>query len=379
MDNTGNPDIREYDGSKYKNLERRNRSGFHSFNPKIVSIGGGTGLSAMLRGIKRYTTDITAVVSVADDGGGSGVLRQDLNIPPPGDIRSCILALSEVEPVMERLLNYRFDSGQLKGQSFGNLFLAAMTGTFSGDFVEAVRNVCEVLNITGRVFPVTASNVELVATMEDGSTVVGESRIGRSVSERHSAIKKVRLRKRFGNLMPVETLSEIVDEIKSADLITLGPGSLYTSVLPNLVIDDLRTAVRESDAPVVYINNIMTQPGETDGYTAFDHALAILDHTFDDFLDYCIVNTGAISPELVERYKADGAVPVEYDKSRFASTSINVIERDMASVDAEGHVRHNTYALADALVDIISINRNEHGQKVSGEGVLLYTPEHRRR
>ena len=363
--------------SKYKNLQRGNQSGFHRFNPKIVSIGGGTGLSSMLRGIKRYTTDITAVVSVADDGGGSGMLREELKIPPPGDIRNCILALSQVEPVMEKLLSYRFDSGQLKGQSFGNLFLAAMTGTFDGDFVEAVRNVCEVLNITGRVYPVTASDVELVATMEDGSTVVGESRIGRSVSERNSAIKKVRLRDK--SLMPVETLNEVLREVRDADLITLGPGSLYTSVLPNLVIDDLKNAIHKSSAPVVYINNIMTQPGETDDYTAFDHCLAILDHTFDDFIDYCIVNTGAISPELAERYKSEGACPVEYDKTRFASTDMTVIERNMVTVDNRGHVRHNTYTLADALIDILSINRNEHGQEVSGEGVLLYNPKNRRR
>ncbi len=365
--------------SKYKNLERGRQSGFQPFNPKIVSIGGGTGLSAMLRGIKRYTDDITAVVTVADDGGGSGVLREDLKIPPPGDIRNCILALSEVEPVMERLLSYRFESGRLKGQSFGNLFLAAMTGTFGGDFVEAVRNVCEVLNITGRVYPVTASDVELIATMEDGSTVVGESRIGRSVDAETGAIKKVRLRKKSGGLLPVETLNEVLREISEADLITLGPGSLYTSVLPNLVIEDLKNAVRKSKAPVVYINNIMTQPGETDGYTAFDHALAILDHTFDDFLDYCIVNTGEISPDIIKKYKDDGACPVEYDKSRFGSTDITVIERDLVTEDSEGHVRHNTYALADALIDIISINRNEEGRKVSGEGVLLYSPKFKRR
>ena len=361
-------------GSKYDSFKKNSE-----FNPKIVSIGGGTGLSAMLRGMKRYTSDITAVVSVADDGGGSGVLREDLKIPPPGDIRNCILALSQVEPVMEKLLMYRFDSGILEGQSFGNLFLAAMTGTFNGDFVTAVRNVCEVLNITGRVYPVTASDVELVATLENGTTVVGESRIGNSVNEHSSPIKKVRLRSKTDSLMPVETLKEILTEVRDADLITLGPGSLYTSVLPNLVIDDLREAIMKSRAPVVYIHNIMTQPGETDNYTAFDHALAILDHTCDDFIDYCIVNSGSIDEELLEKYRLDGAARVEYDKIRFASTKMTVIERNLVSVDSEGHVRHNTYALADALLDIISINRNEKGQKVSSEGVLLYSPKNRRR
>lgn len=355
--------------SKYEYLKNQSR-----FRPKIVSIGGGTGLSTMLRGIKKYTSDITAVVTVADDGGGSGVLREDLKMPPPGDIRNCILALSQVEPVMDRLLNYRFSSGVLDGQSFGNLFVAAMTGIFDGDFVTAVRNVCRVLNITGKVFPVTASDVELVATLENGDTVIGESRIGMSVREHNSPIKKVRLRAKDNNLMPIEPLHEILDEIYSADLITLGPGSLYTSVIPNLVIPDLRDALKGARAPIVYINNIMTQPGETDNYTAFDHALAILDHTYDDLIDYCIVNDSEISDDLLEKYKADGAAPVVFDKHRFASTGIVTIERPLASVDADGHVRHNFDVLTDALLDIISINRNEQGLEVSSEGVVLYKP-----
>lgn len=356
-------------GSRYEKL--KNQSGFR---PKIVSIGGGTGLSTMLRGIKRYTSDISAVVTVADDGGGSGVLREDLKMPPPGDIRNCILALSQVEPVMERLLNYRFDSGVLEGQSFGNLFVAAMTGTFDGDFVTAVRNVCRVLNITGKVFPVTASDVELVATLENGETVIGESRIGTSVSEHKSPIKKVRLRCKTDELMPIEPLREILDEVEKADLITLGPGSLYTSVLPNLVIPGLKDAIMRANAPVVYINNIMTQPGETDNYTAFDHALAILDHTCDGVINYCIVNNSEISGELLERYKADGAEQVVYDSTRFASTNIVAIERPLVSVDRDGHVRHDIDVLTDTLLDIININRNEKGLEVSSEGVVLYKP-----
>lgn len=349
------------------------------FRPKIVSIGGGTGLSTMLRGIKKYTADISAVVTVADDGGGSGILREDFKMPPPGDIRNCILALSEVEPVMGSLFNYRFDSGVLDGQSFGNLFVAAMTQIFDGDFVTAVRNVGRVLNITGKVFPVTASDVELVATLENGDTVVGESRIGTSVSEHKSPIKKVRLRSKSDEMMPIEPLREIIDEIEKADLITLGPGSLYTSILPNLVIPGLKDAVMRAKAPVVYINNIMTQPGETDNYTAFDHALAILDHTYDRFINYCIVNSSKISSELLDKYEADGAKPVIFDKTRFASTNIVTIEKPLASVDENGHVRHNTDVLTDALIDIISINRNDQGLEVSSEGVVIYKPGGRSR
>lgn len=350
-----------------------------SFCPKIVSIGGGTGLSTMLRGIKKYTSDISAVVSVADDGGGSGVLREEFNMPPPGDIRNCILALSEVEPLMGELLNYRFSTGMLDGQSFGNLLLAAMTKIYEDDFVTAVRNVGRVLNITGKVFPVTASDVELVATLENGDTVVGETRIGSSVKDYKSPIKKVRLRQKGDEIMPVQPLREILDEIEKADLITIGPGSLYTSILPNLVIPGLKDAIMKAKAPVVYINNIMTQPGETDGYTAFDHVLAILDHTCDRFLDYSIVNTSEVDDVLLKKYKEDGATAVVYDKERFLSTNITAIERPLAVVDESGHVRHNTDVLTDALLDIISINRNEHGMEISSEGVLIYKPSGRQR
>lgn len=345
-----------------------------NFAPKIVSIGGGTGLSTMLRAIKKYTQDITAVVAVSDDGGGSGLLRDDFNMPPPGDVRNCIMALSHVEPVMESLLTYRFDNGLLSGQNFGNLFLAAMTEMFDGDFVKAVRNVCRVLNITGKVFPVTAANVDLVATLQSGETVVGESNIGKSIIHHNSPIKKVRLVPKTENIISIEPLREILDEISQADLITIGPGSLYTSILPNLVIHGLAEAIHNAKAPVVYINNIMTQPGETENYTAFDHAQAILDHTYEDFIDYCIINTLDISDELKEKYKGDKSILVPYDKERFASTSIKTIERDMLTVSPRGHIRHNTEVLSDTLLYIGNLSRTDKNVVVSDEGVVLYKP-----
>lgn len=361
----------------FENSDFRSNNDNHisKFKPKIVSIGGGTGLSTMLRAIKKYTTDITAVVTVSDDGGGSGVLRDDLNMPPPGDVRNCIMALSHVEPVMESLLTYRFDNGSLSGQSFGNLFLAAMTEMFDGDFVKAVRNVCRVLNITGKVFPVTATNVDLVATLESGRTVVGESNIGKSIIYHNSPIKKVRLIPKTDNPISIEPLTEILEEISQADLITIGPGSLYTSILPNLVVHGLAEAIHKADAPVVYINNIMTQPGETEDYTAFDHVLAILDHTFEDFIDYCIINNSKISKELREKYNEDNSVLVPYDKERFSSTSIKTVERNLFTVNKSGHIRHNTQVLSDTLLDILSINRNEQGLEISDEGVVLYKPK----
>ena len=390
------------------------RFAYSKFVPKIVSIGGGTGLSTMLRGLKNYTSDITAVVSVADDGGGSGVIRDEMNIPPPGDIRNCLLALSQSEPIMERLLNYRFETGILDGQSFGNLFLAAMTGAYDGDFVTAIRNASRVLNITGKVFPVTLTDVELIATLENGDTIVGESNIGKSVHTHNSMIKKVRLRAKTDVSLPIEPLNEILDEIKNADLITLGPGSLYTSVLPNLAVSGLKEAIEESPAPVVYINNIMTQPGETDGYTAFDHVLAILDHTDDDFLDYCIVNSQRVEGELyrapitigddgVEEYgtpvkmaKAisaelsvevaeailyadDGADEVVFDEERFKTTNIKVIRKNLVTVNNAGLIRHNTDMLANTLLDVANMNMAKDGRYVSDEGVVLYNPKRRKR
>ena len=355
------------------------RFAYSKFVPKIVSIGGGTGLSTMLRGLKNYTSDRTAVVSVADNGGGSGVIRDEMNIPPPGDIRNCLLALSQSEPIMERLLNYRFESGVLDGQSFGNLFLAAMTGAYDGDFVTAIRNASRVLNITGKVFPVTLTDVELIATLENGDTIVGESNIGKSVHTHNSMIKKVRLRAKTDVSMPIEPLNEILDEIKNADLITLGPGSLYTSILPNLAVSGLKEAIEESPAPVVYINNIMTQPGETDGYTAFDHVLAILDHTDDDFLDYCIVNSQRVEGELLEKYIDDGADEVVFDEERFKTTNIKVIKKNLVTVNSAGLIRHNTDMLANALIDIANINMAKDGRYVSDEGVVLYNPKRRKR
>ena len=229
--------------------------------PKIAAIGGGTGLSTMLRGLKQYTRNLTAIVTVADDGGGSGMLREDLGMPPPGDIRHCMEALANVEPVMGELLSYRFpkDSGSLGGQSFGNLILAALNG-ISPSFDQAVARMSEVLAITGRVLPVTNEDVRLEATFENGTSVVGESKISRFKKEQDCRIRKVRLLPEHPPALP-----ETLRAIREADLILLGPGSLYTSVIPNLLVDGVAEAIRASDALKIYICNIMTQDGETEG------------------------------------------------------------------------------------------------------------------
>ena len=227
---------------------------------KVVAIGGGTGLSTLLRGLKLFARNITAVVTVADDGGSSGMLREDLGILPPGDIRNCILALADVEPVMERLLQYRFKEGSLKGQNLGNLLIAAMTDIANG-FESAIREISNVLAVTGKVLPVSLEDIRLVAKLEDG-TNHGESKIPEEQIKRNSPIIEISMDKPYCNALP-----EVIQAIKDADVIVLGPGSLYTSIIPNIIIREVTQAINQSNAVKVYVCNIMTQPGETTGYS----------------------------------------------------------------------------------------------------------------
>ncbi len=330
---------------------------------KIVAIGGGTGLSVMLRGLKKYTHDITAIVTVADDGGGSGVLRQDLGILPPGDIRNCLLALAETEPLIRDLLHYRFSEGSLKGQSFGNLFLAAMNG-ISSNFVEAVRKMSYVLKVKGQVLPVTLENVDLAATLENGVTIIGESKISEKAHQMKSKIK-------YTHLIPpdVKPLPDAVDAILNADLIVLGPGSLYTSIIPNLLVDGISQAIFSSDATTVYVCNIMTQPYETVGYTAYDHYRAIIDHSFENILDFCIINSQQITNSLLEKYNAEGSEPVIIDRERFKSCPTILIEDELISVK-DGFIRHDTNKLAKILINIGSIHKKKR-DKISTKDKII--------
>lgn len=314
--------------------------------PKIVVIGGGTGLSTMLRGLKYFTTNITAVVTVADDGGGSGDLRQDLGILPPGDIRNCILALADTEPLMEELLQYRFKNGRLENQSFGNLFLAAMDG-ISSNFEEAVQKMSSVLAVTGKVLPVTLDNVTLKAKLKNGAVVCGESRIPDGVAENNSPIDRVFLEP--GN---VRALQEAVEAIKDADAIILGPGSLYTSVIPNLLVEDIAKSVQKTEAIKIYVANIMTQPGETDDFGVEDHIRAILKHGGNDIIDYVIVNVGKISKELEEKYLEEHSKLVTIDEEAVEEMKVRIIEGDFVKI-RNGLVRHNSEKLAAILMETI--------------------------
>ncbi|AWZ47651.1 gluconeogenesis factor YvcK family protein [Hathewaya limosa] len=314
--------------------------------PKVVVIGGGTGLSNLLRGMKKFTSNITAIVTVADDGGGSGVLRDDLGMLPPGDIRNCILALAHTEPVMEELLQYRFTDGRLKGQSFGNLFLAAMDG-ISDNFMEAVQKVSSVLAVTGQVLPVTLKNVRLKAKLKNGNIVEGESNIPEEAIKQNTCIEKV-----FIEPKNARALREAVLAIKEADAIILGPGSLYTSIIPNLLIKEIKDEVHKSTASKIYISNIMTQNGETENYTVKDHIKAIYKHAGKGIIDYTIVNNGSIEKELEEKYKKQEATLVKVDREEVEKMNIKVIEDNLIKIK-DGYIRHDTTNICKIIMQTI--------------------------
>ena len=321
---------------------------------RVVAIGGGTGLSALLHGLKEYTRpslsdpqiDITAVVTVMDDGGSSGRLRREFDVLPPGDIRNCMVALSEDSALLSRLFQYRFAAGRgLKGHSFGNLFLMALT-QITGDFPDAVRASCEVLKIAGRIFPATAANVVLEATLADGTRVSGESRISRS----RSRIKSVRLVPRRA-----APLKATLDAIEQADVITLGPGSLFTSVIPNLLVEGIPAAIRNSDAVKAYFVNLMWQPGETSDFRASDHVRAVHQHARGRFLDYAVVNIRPIKAALKKRYASQEALPVENDMDALFKLGVQIMAGNLAS--NVGVVRHDPAATAAVVVKMAQEGR----------------------
>jgi len=313
--------------------------------PKVVAIGGGTGLSVLLRGLKEYTSNITAIVTVADDGGGSGILREDLGMLPPGDIRSCILALANTEPTMEKLLQFRFKDGRLKGQNFGNLLIAAMNEIY-GSFELAIKEISNILAVTGKVLPMTLENVTLYAVLENGQIVKGESNIPLKNKELGSKIDHIYMEPKIS--LP---LDEALEAIEEADLIVLGPGSLYTSVIPNLLVNNMVEKIYSSPAPKVYITNIMTQPGETDGYTVLDHVEAILKHSREHFLDYVIANIEKIPDSTLKKYIHDGSEPVILkvgEEEILNKKGIKLIKEKLVDVK-KNYIRHNSLKLSEIL------------------------------
>ena len=319
-----------------------------NMGPRVVALGGGTGLSTMLRGLKHYSDNITAIVTMADDGGGSGVLRQDLGMPPPGDIRNCLLALANTEPVISELLGYRFTEGLLKGQSFGNLFLAALN-EISPSFDVAVRRMSEVLAITGRVLPVTNEDVNLEAEFENGARVVGESKIFECKKEQDCRIRCVRMRPEHP-----QALAESLEAIAAADMILLGPGSLYTSIIPNVLVSGVAEAIAQSDALKIYVCNVMTQEGETEGYSVADHIRAIFHHANERLFDYCLINSRPISEEVCARYALEGAAPILGGRRECEALHVQLIEKPVAQIGEDGKVKHDPDALAREIFCIYS-------------------------
>ena len=314
--------------------------------PAIVALGGGNGLSAILRGLKLYTEDLTAIVTVADDGGGSGTLREELGMPPPGDIRNCMEALADTESLMQNLLAYRFTEGRLAGQAFGNLLLAALTG-ISDSFDQAVARMSQVLAITGRILPVTNANVQLEATFENGTSVCGESKISVFKKEQNCRIHHVRLLPENPPALPAA-----VEAIRRADVILLGPGSLYTSVIPNLLVDGISEAIQDNDRALkMYVCNIMTQDGETEGMSAADHVAALLEHGGPGVVKLCLCNSAPVSGPLRERYSLEDAEPLRVDRRGGERLGAEVVLRPLTD-EHSNYARHSGVKVAQAVLEL---------------------------
>jgi len=316
--------------------------------PNIVAIGGGTGLSALLQGLKNITANTTAVVTVADDGGSSGRIREEFDILPPGDIRNCLVALADAEPLMRELFQYRFKSeGELKNHNFGNLFITALS-QITGDFEKAIKESSKILAIRGRVVPATVDKIKLIAEYEDGRKTVGESQIPKTGA---------RIKNIYIDPVTCKPSYSAIEAIEHADAVILGPGSLYTSILPNLLVPGILDAVSVSHAVKIYVCNIMTQLGETDSYCASDHIKALVEHTSGNLMQYCILNVSFIPENLLKKYAEEGAYPVEADVINIEKMGFKPVVKDLANLGDV--VRHNSEKLADVILEIISMDKGK--------------------
>ena len=315
-------------------------------NKKVVVIGGGTGLSTMLRGIKKYTSEITAIVTVADNGGGSGKLREEMGIIAPGDIRNCIAALANTEPIMEKLLQYRFKEGSLQGQSFGNLFLAALSD-ITGGFEEAVRVTSNVLAITGKVLPVTLENVHLEANFEDGKCISGETEIVEYGKGSGHNIVTIRLVPSMPKPAP-----EVIEALEAADLIILGPGSLYTSIIPNLLVKDISQYISQAKAEKIYVANLMTQPGETTDIGLERHLMILEGYLGKGIINKVIVNNEVIEESYLKQYLEEGATVLMVDENHEIWDNVRRVEAPLVRIDENKKlIRHDADKLARCIFE----------------------------
>ena len=334
--------IMDMDSAKSGNslLERLYRRSKLNKGAKIVAIGGGTGLSMLLRGVKKYTNNITAVVTVGDDGGSSGRLREDMGILPPGDIRNCIAALADDDDLITELFQYRFKKGEgLEGHSFGNLFLTALCA-ITGNMVKAVKESSKVLNIRGVVLPATLDDMKLAAEYIDGTIVQGES----NIPEEHKQIKRL-----YTEPAHCQALPEVIEAILHADLIILGPGSLYTSVIPNLLVDGIVEAIMESNAKKIYVCNIMTQPGETDNYSVASHVNALITHAKGKKIIDAVLVNNSLPDKISDGYAKSGSIPVRLDMENLAPMGITVVSQKLIQENRQGLVRHSSNRVARSV------------------------------
>jgi uncharacterized cofD-like protein len=317
-----------------------------SKGPRIVAIGGGTGLSTILEGLKEYTSNISAIVTVSDEGGSSGRLRQDFGILPPGDIRNCLVSLAEASPLMRELFQYRFtEGGGIKDHSFGNLFIAAMTQV-TGSFEDAIKASSKVLAIRGRVVPSSLQKLRLKAEYNDGKITEGEDKISYGTEP----IKKIYLKPADAKSNP-----EVLQSIKEADLVILGPGSLFTSIIPNLLIKEITEEISKRNIFKLYICNVMTQHGETDGFTAADHLEALIVHSKKSVINCCLVNSGRLDYHLLLRYAQDKSFPVIFDRERLRKLGVEVFAADVVS--KKDYLHHDSAKTAKIIIDIYNYYR----------------------
>ncbi|GEN46764.1 gluconeogenesis factor YvcK family protein [Alkalibacillus haloalkaliphilus] len=312
--------------------------------PKVVVIGGGTGMPVLLRGLRKFPINLSAIVTVSDDGGSSGRLREDLDIPAPGDIRKVIASMSDVEPTLLKLFQHRFDSGDgLSGHALGNLILAGMT-SITGDFYKGIKEISRVFNVKGRIYPIANENMYLKAEFEDGTVVRGESNIPKV----NKKIKHV-----FYDPPKVQPLPEAVKAIEQAELIVIAPGSLYTSIVPNLISEEIKDALSQTNAKSVYVCNVMTQYGETRGYTASEHVEALHRHVGSSFVDGIIVHGQKIERTIKQEYEKELAEPVVCDYEQLNDMKVQVIEGDIADLHSDGTLKHHEHKIAKLLYNLL--------------------------
>lgn len=321
----------------------------HSGEAKVVIIGGGSGISVVLRGIKQLTSNISAIVTMADDGGSSGILREDLGMLPPGDIRNCILALSDTEPIMEKLMQHRFGDNCLKKHNLGNVIIAALV-ELTGSFEAALSQLHNIFAVKGRVLPVSLDDIVLEATLKDGTVVLGESKIPYACMKKNSKIDRLKLIPESCELFP-----EIKSVIEKSDVILLGPGSLYTSILPNLLVGDMVKYLKEAKAKVVYCANLLTQPGETSGLSVEDHLFELERQVGAEFIDVILVNNEKVDEGVFENYKKEGSEVImlgDAGRERLQKRGVKIIEDALVEYKA-GYIRHDALKVAELLLDQI--------------------------